>query len=242
MISQHTFMFPFQWDYIASDKGKENLPYNQRSNIKDFDKIFSQYNTLKRVQYVIDNSALKYNEYTYFHPFVRKALYHMSDKDPMYYYELDEPTGVFTIEYFDGNEKHILNLKLDSICMHIYDTGVGVISYNVINNQYNNDSDILAINEFGRRIYPQYMCENDRLSAKKSFLSNKISGEIGHIKFSEDFMQYSERIESNNVFLPPDHIKKIFGYSDLSQLGDLDLDFVFRSCDEKKEKSASVLW
>lgn len=238
--SKHTFMFPFQWDYIKDIKKKSN--YNERTKLKDFERLFESLdNGLKKVKYKIDNDTEKYNEYTYFHSFVRKAMFYTEDKDFLRYYEIDAPNGEYNIEYLKQNESTkefdtiTLHLSLDSICLHTYDIGVGVISFNLTNYKHQNHESILAINEFGRRLYPQFMNENNRLSAKTAFLPNRIYGSIGNIAFNEDYTAYQNPIDIDNTFLPPDHIKKVFGYMGKEQLGNSNKKFVFTKQYEKKD-------
>lgn len=232
--SVHTFMFPFQWDYIPKSP-QENTLYNRRTNLKDFDRLFSENSPLKRKKFDISNSVIKYSEYSYFHPYVRKALYHTREDDIVYYYEIDEKEGVYNIEYLKNKEVCALSLKLDNVCLHAYDTGVGVLTFNLSNYDYPNKEDILIINEYGRRIYPQYMNSWGRLTAKNSILADRISGNIGRLSFSDDFSQYEEPIQNNSCFLPPQHIRNVFGYSEQAHIGDEGQNFVFRNQEEKKD-------
>ncbi len=235
--SKHTFMFPFQWDYIT--KNKRSL-YNERTKLEDFQRLFdADNNGFKLKKFKIDNDADKYNEFSYFHPFARKALYYTDNNNLLRYYELDQAEGVYNIEYLQYNkeiedfDKNVLKLSLDSICLHVYDTGVGVLSFNLTNFHYSLKEDILKINEFGRRMYPQFMTQENNLAAKMAFLPNRIWGEIGNLQFDEDFSAYQSNVQTDSVFLPPDHIKKVFGYVGEEQIGDIDKNFVFRKQDEQ---------
>lgn len=234
--SIHTFMFPFQWDYLSRNP-KNNIAYNDRTRLSDFDRLFSANSCLKKVKFQVNDSAEKYSEYTYFYPFVRKALYHTKDDDFMLYYELEEEGGVYNIEYkLKTGGNRTLSLTLDSICMHVFDTGVGVLSFNLSNYNYPDKEDILIINDYGRRIYPQYLSEEDCKTkyVKQSFLADKIYGHLGGLSFEDNFEQYENPIENNACFLPPQHIRNIFGYSINNRVGDYEMDFVFRSDDERK--------
>ena len=233
--SVHTFMFPFQWDYLSKDP-KRNIAYNDRTRLSDFDRLFSDNSCLKRKLFQIGDSATKYSEYTYFHPFVRNALYHTQDDDFMRYYELEEEGGVYNIDYKSGGGVRTFSLKLDNICLHVFDTGVGVLSFNLSNYSYPDKEDILIINDYGRRIYPQFLIDggNKTQGAKRNFLADKIYGRLGSFTFEDNFEQYEEPIENNACFLPPQHIRNIFGYSINEKVGDHGKDFVFRGNDERK--------
>lgn len=231
--SVHTFMFPFQWDYLPSNP-QHNIPYNGRTHLNDFDRLFSANSCLRRTKFQIGSSAEKYSEYNYFYPFVRKALYHTRDDDFMRYYELEEEGGEYNICI--KNTQQTLSLTLNSICMHVFDTGVGVLVFNLSNYNHPNPEDILHINDYGRRIYPQYLSPQYGVDGPKgSFLADKIYGHLGDLTFADDFSQYEESIENNACFLPPQHIRNIFGYTCKERIGDEGKDFVFRSDDERKK-------
>jgi len=233
--SIHTFMFPFQWDYLPNNP-KHNITYNRRTRLSDFDRLFSANSPLKKTLFQISDSVSKYSEYTYFHPFVRKALYYTKENDFLRYYELDAKGGVYNIDYQLNEEtKRTLSLTLDSVCLHVFDTGVGVLSFNLSNYDFPNKEDILIINEYGRRIYPQFLIEGIKTKgAKGTFLADKIYGHLGEFSFKDNFEQYEDPIEDNACFLPPQHIRNIFGYSVNERVGDYGKDFVFRSEDERK--------
>ncbi len=232
-------MFPFRWDYISKDKSKEEISYSERTRLSDFDRVFSQCNTLKRTPYLIEDNHQKYNEYTYFHTFTRRALYDSGSSDLdnqiLLYYELNGEVGdFFNIEVLN-HKTYTLNLK--SICLHIYNTGVGVLTFNLENYQYSERGDILHINEFGRRIYPQFLGENKILNTQNDFLAKRIWGGIGtKFQFDENFSQYSEKINPRRTFLAPDFIKKVFGYRGNQREGDRSVNFVFSRLYEAKGK------
>ncbi len=250
--SIHAFMFPFRWDYIPYDSNflgqnipKESISYSERTRLRDFDRVFEKGKTLKRTIFNIEKKREKYNEYTYFHAFARKALYDIGsanmDKQAVLYYELNgKEEDYYQIEVLN---RATYSLKLTSVCLHVYNTGVGVLTFNLENNAYKNPEDILHINEFGRRMYPQYMYGAEGIVATKgTFLANKISGKIAGIVFNEDFSQYStENIQTESTFLAPDFIKKFFGYKKKNEKedekeGDEQVSFVFRKKHEKKGK------
>ncbi|MBK9257708.1 MAG: hypothetical protein IPM42_19800 [Saprospiraceae bacterium] len=237
IYSIHTFMFPFRWDYVSSDKPKENDSYSKRTKLSDFDRVFSACKTLERRPFIIGDDNPNFNEYTYFHEYARKALYDIGnisntpDKNEVLYYDKDGIAGdFFNIEIKDGKKYELFP---NNICVHIYSTGIGILSYNLSNLNYNNENDILEINEYGRRIYPQFLSMNDVRITQGAFLANKISGKIGNIFFEEDFTQYNNSVGVDSTFLPPDHIKKIFGFEG-QEAESIKQSFVFRKSHEQK--------
>ncbi|MBX7226364.1 MAG: CorA family divalent cation transporter [Chitinophagales bacterium] len=237
-ISTHTFMFPFRWDFIYKNKDKEQLTYSKRTDLKKFDEIFSKKDTLKRTFFEIGDNRSKYNEFTYFHVFARKALYDIKatsfDSKEVLYYErdgLDEDFFEIAIK-----NKKTYRLNIQSVCLHVYKTGVGIVSYNLENyDPSTTPDDVLNINDFGRRIYPQFMDKYRRIEqTKEAFLADRIKGKLGEIFFEEDFSQYQTHyFKPEATFLPPDHIKKVFGYADLEPESK-EQDFVFRYDHERK--------
>ncbi|KGN71407.1 hypothetical protein [Porphyromonas sp. COT-239 OH1446] len=234
VYSRHIFIFPFQWDYIAHSSGKGDSPYRERTSLEAFDRVFSEVSPLRRTYFEIGTSAEHYSEYVYFHPFVRPALFATKENESVYCYELAEPGGSYNIKVRGDAEPY--QLVLEKVSVQVFDTGVGVMSFFLRNEKHPNQEDILRINDFGRRIYPQFMAQDDPLAAKNVFLADSISGQLGELNFHDDFKQYTEPIDHRGVFLPPDHIRQIFGYKPTDRVGDSYCRFVFRDCDERKEK------
>lgn len=231
--SKHTFMFPFQWDYHKQSKQNH---YNDRTNLDDFCRLFEQENPkFELTPFQIKESAEKFNEYTYFYAFARKALYYLDDNSLSRYYELEESNGEYHIEFLEKEGKVVKLLQLDSICVHVFETGIGIVSFNLTNTKYADKESVLAINEFGRRMYPQFMDADNRMKAKNNFLANRIYGTLGTFSFEEDFSAYENSIDVNATFLPPDYIKKVFGYKGEEKIGDIGKKFVFRRADEQKD-------
>ncbi|MBK7010294.1 MAG: hypothetical protein IPH36_17490 [Saprospiraceae bacterium] len=69
-----------------------------------------------------------------------------------------------------GSRKEIY-LTIDGLTLHFYNTGVGVLSYNLSNTEPSqaNSETLLQINEYGRRIYPQFISSVGLLSPKNFF-------------------------------------------------------------------------
>lgn len=251
MPNIHAFMFPFRWDYICKDYNrwgqkisKEHTPYSDRTRLSDFHRLFERHNTLQLTPYTLGEDPQKYNEYTYFHAFARKALYYTGsetdhDKNTVLYYELNGGAGdYYEIEVGYHGFAKTYHLQFKSICMHIYNTGVGVLTFNLESN-YEAQEDILHINEFGRRMYPQFLGAGEaRVAAAQGvFLPQSVEGRIGNLRFKEDFKQYDKQaLKPESTFLPPAFIRIVFGYGEQTREGDYGLDFVFRKAHEGKGK------
>ncbi|MBK9302255.1 MAG: hypothetical protein IPN14_17055 [Bacteroidetes bacterium] len=209
-ISKHLFLFPFKWS-----KPKADLSYSPFINnevMDEFEKKLLSLANWEAVPYTQFNSEVEYNEYNYFYANVREALYSNTEstdtilkhfnfkKNPGENY-----LGSYQIQ-LDGKaikdkKKSPENLypkgityELDliKINLNIYQTGVGILSFHTENNKHSNVEDILAINQFGRRIAPPFLpisaCKNEELAESLKLILN------GHEFQTEDFAIF----EGNN--------------------------------------------
>jgi len=154
LYSYHTFMLPFV--FKGEFKEKENWVYEP---------------------FGIKNQR-DYNEYIYFYKHVQDAIYNKENKNKedaqqwiSKYYEYKEQKGTYTINC----KKGIFELVLDGISLRVFNTNVAILSFNLKNTNYSELDDILAINDFGRRIYPQFLGKNFTCDTKNAFLANSIS-------------------------------------------------------------------
>ena len=174
-LSYHIFLFPFKWDYKASQKDFEDIAFERRTDIDAFAGLL-QNPHWQRKPFTIDK-AQDYNEFIYFYDFVRDALFDSGKETVLQQYEYEYnifKESKYVIHLKDGST---YELNIDKILLNVYTTGVGILSYHLKNNKenYGDISDILRINEFGRRIYPQFLDEKDFTNTtKKAFLADRI--------------------------------------------------------------------
>ncbi len=218
--SIHIFIFPFRWrfrngssfsvieDKLALNKISKNINSDFWEKIEFSHKICRDFQT--------------YNEYAYFYPQVRDIL---SIKDPeeermlnvlQYQYRiLRELQPQYKILLKEGKE---YRLDIENITLNLYPHGVGIFVFHLQNYRYRNKIDILKINDYGRRIFPQYLgIGEDYVSApKNSFLADKIglyniNTEFGNI-VEEDFSYYNNHNNLNKQsFRLPAFIGKLLG-------------------------------
>lgn len=229
LYSYHVFLFSFQWYYTG--KNYKHKTFEEKTALKDFMELM-QNTPWKRSKLSPDN-ILYYNEYNYFYDFVRDILYDKpvgdgaAVKEPEFiaHYEYDiEPDELFyTISIQDKDYK----LHIDSILLHLYNTGIGVLSFH-LNNRFKNQShkeDILKINQYGRRLYPpffkmhpQKIGQQEQFNnggfdyglkgVKESELASSIT--IGNT-ISENWIDYTNPQHfSKNPFNIPAFIKTLF--------------------------------
>jgi hypothetical protein len=154
--SYHIFYFPFTWKipgnekYVFSERvSLDNVTINSLSNWENINEpLTDQY---KRELF---------NEKNFFYPFVHPLLYDDGNQNSIIrHYERKEAYNKDIIYKIGVKADHIsvYELKVRSICLNLYTTGVGILIFYLENNKYPAFEDILRINQFGRRVYPPFM-------------------------------------------------------------------------------------
>jgi hypothetical protein len=142
-----------------------------------------------------------YNEYTYFHPFVRKALFQGEKRkqDTMLssHYAFHAQHGSYTISRCDGNT---YELVCEGVTLRHFEGGVGILSLHLKNTRYPDLEDVLAINDYGRRIFPPFLGKNFVEDTKQFVLSDSLGlhldGEEWERKEAEEDFTFYSRPES----------------------------------------------
>jgi len=228
LYSYHVFLFPFQWKYTGLYFGDKTL--EERTNLDFFIKSLKN-SHWKNEPFTID-SRLKYNEANYFYDFVRDILYetnesqHENQKDSFiahYHYDIPSDTLYYSIN-LQGKNYHLL---IDSIILHLYNTGIGVLSFhlNNRNSEQKEPDDILKINQYGRRIYPPFFgLDNGIIGTSDQFLPGSFAEglelsrgkEIGYgitiSPFETDgYLEYTAKPNfDDGVFIMPSFFKELF--------------------------------
>lgn len=237
-ISHHIFLMPFQWDYFKYDKKDKpenifDIPFKERSSLAGIIEIMegnlsdsfcnqsTNYHKCWKRYYMNFDSAGDFNEYTYFYNHVREALFDRKDgkieDKTLLQYEYNIPCNLqYVINIKKANAIKEYKLAVENITLNFYDSGVGVFAFHLTNNTYYELDDILNINDFGRRIYPQYISDQpDMLSnVKGNFLADSIvlSSEEANFNICECFDYYTNlsRIAEKKIELPK-HIQCLLG-------------------------------
>lgn len=201
LISYHIFYFPFKWE----KKGLEQENFSTRfnlENIKPTDN--SNWENLPH-PCTDDYRAELYNEKNFFYKFVHNVLYDTGDKanNIIRHFERKEAYQTeltYEIKVIANGKVDIYQLRLKSIVLNLYSTGTGVLIFYLENNQYPEFSDILRINQFGRRIFPPFLGLIDGVSgAKGAELADSIaiSGLNGSAdRYFDDFIGYNSSSET----------------------------------------------
>ena len=160
------FMFPFKYYY----NGKKNTPSKIAQIITDKNKNWRRDPFEKA-------SPPNYNEFYYFHRYVRKAIYDTVDEksghEVMAYlvrddYKMLELRYAVEVEFHKNDEKvfrsETISAKVTSINLHLFDNQVGVLTIVTERNLSGGPisfNDILLYNDLARRIYPPYLGKKD---------------------------------------------------------------------------------
>lgn len=167
IYSYHTFMLPFRFDKIIKPI-KNKYDFYKNNDIDERIKIdATMKNSLLKDGWCHKPFKIKtnydYNEYSYFHNFIRDTLYNQDDFNEnatSYFFEKDYKGGKFYIKAKDST----YDLDLEGLSLRLFDTGIAIFSIELANRKFTqSDIDsILKINDFGRRIYPPYLGKWDK--------------------------------------------------------------------------------
>jgi len=175
IISQHIFMFPFRLKTEDTFKDLKSNIEKDGWHYKPFDFNFDD-----------PDAEAKYNEYVYFHEYVRRAIFSDGSEDISFYFEKAIPDEARIVLYIKGKKSY--TLPIHHISLRLFDTRVGILTIEFLNYDYSAVNDILYINEFGRRIYPQFIDERMGIEkTKEIFLADRIEFYLGGEPIIEDF-------------------------------------------------------
>ncbi|MCD4764626.1 MAG: CorA family divalent cation transporter [Desulfobacterales bacterium] len=195
-------MFPFR---INNPKEKEKVSVDIANIFNAFEESGWEYK-----EYVPDETPANYSEYFYFHKYVRNAVFEKKNLDTVKKLFKSNNDKLEVISYYFGRktdqesyiEFHLKNreepyhLSIDHISLRLFETGIGIIAIELLNYNYEEIKDILHINDFGRRIYPQYLADNGTIEATKdSFLADRIVFQCKDI-YSDECLSYDKYFKS----------------------------------------------
>lgn len=210
MHSKHIFIFPFIWQGKSS-----KLSFEEIDHAIDFDFWESYHFSFK-----IDSEFNTYNTHQYFYEAVRDVLnLETSEGDiSTKLYQYKQLNSDATYRIFIKGLSYSLDLHIVDILLGFYKNGVGYFIFNLTNTNYADHNTILKINDYGRRIFPQflgYSTPSYTDATKYSFLADRIV--IDQVKlpfpsvFAEDFSFYDSFDGSQGIFNLPNHIKCFLG-------------------------------
>ena len=192
VYSYHNFMFPFQWRI----EGYEDKTFSEQISLRNI--AYSHSSNWERsiIPEELNEANDLYNERNYFYEFVHDALYDNGKTNTLIWHcERKEPQHGEVL-YVIESGMHLYKLKVNSINLNLYSTGVGVLTFYLHNEKYQNPSDVLKINQVGRRVFPPYInsVEDRKLIAKSIEILGLQGSETG---YREDFSSYTNKTQSN---------------------------------------------
>jgi Mg2+ and Co2+ transporter CorA len=93
-----------------------------------------------------------YNETAYFHEFFRKTMFTTSENSSSDVYSKE----LISNEVKMTKSKEYL-LTLEKVSLRIFETGIGILSLHIKNSKHPELKSILEINDYGRRLFPEYL-------------------------------------------------------------------------------------
>jgi len=187
-------MFPFRWDELSSKCSNKSEFYSELSidkRVKIDDNFFSNLKASdwESSEFSI-STHLDYNEYAYFYDFVKDSIYNKNSNNfnqTSYYFKKKDfsnncSKGEFKLRVKkQKDEEDYINyeLILDGLSLRVFDTGIAILILEIENREYKELSDILNINDFARRVYPQFLSKDEKgkywtEKTKEAFLPDKI--------------------------------------------------------------------
>jgi len=225
--SYHNFLFPFKWELKGSSDKASLSKRTDLSKIEhciDFD-FWEKF----KFDFKATPTHHTYNDYFYFYNAVRDVLNKGYPHDIRKQKKANNAISGLQYQYKEVKltnakysiaikNKATLQLNISDILLNFYENGVGVFTFQLYNTEHSTFDEILNINEFGRRICPQFLDINTFYvdESKRSFLADTISLEnINSPKgFSiiEDFSYYNLNTNLQQApFKIPNHIQYLMG-------------------------------
>jgi len=181
IISYHNFMFPFRFDKIIekiTDKHEfyREYSFDERVKIDDELKKSLEKDDWDYQPFRVDDN-FDYNEIVYFHDFVKDSLFNTAETfkegATSYYFKKKIEDDNFRLKI---KGRDVYNLKLEGVNLRLFDTGVGILSFEIENYNYPEVEDVLKINDYARRVYPQFIGDDLGSDATKgAFLPDYIT-------------------------------------------------------------------
>jgi hypothetical protein len=193
-------MFPFRWKVTNND----DKPFTEQIDLNSIRYGQSPYWERVGIPPTDEKESNDlYNERNYFYEFVHPALYDdNSDTSLIRHYERREPKRGQGTTYciVCGENMQEYRLDVQAINLNLYSSGVGVLSFYMYNTRYPKTEDVLAINQYGRRVFPPFIGDvQTRIE-----LAHKIEIDGLNGVYSEDFSRYTNNVKSNipAAFIP----------------------------------------
>lgn len=191
MYSYHIFYFPFKWKI----KGREDLLFAEQTNLDNIPwNSYSNWLWLENPEITDDKEQQElYNEQNYYYEFVHPVLYDTGKENSILkHFERKEPQQHDVSYIISTRGGKTYTLKVDAINLNLYKTGVGMLTFFLINERddQKDPDDILTINQYGRRIFPPFFDDiKGKVETAEYLAIEGLNGEPS--LFYEDFSSYA---------------------------------------------------
>lgn len=228
--SYHIFLFPFKWEIYLGKKHQE-APLTQRANLVELSQKVNE-DFWERFTYrpQIDSDGFhNYGEFAYFYDHTRDVLNLNEAYEGVNLKQYRYKGLLSNASYEFSTKTKSYSLEIEDVLLNLYENGVGVVSLFLKNTIYESKEDVFLINDFGRRIYPQYLGgyipHTD--APKGSFLASQIRLSGVHTwlgnHVTEDYSHYDSLARlQNQPFVLPKHLSAFMGEGFKTMHPDLD--------------------
>lgn len=217
--SKHIFLFPFRWE-VKKKEHSEDLPIGKKTILTDlYKKVDPKYWDAFKYSPKIDDGFNTYNEFSYFYDHARDVL-NISPRQEyvkvkQFKYKISA-SSTYCIDINNTGKEY--TLQITDVLLNVYESGIGVLSLHLNNTSYSDFDTILLINDYGRRLYPQFLGDTSPFTSgpKHSFLANKLTIRdtltwMGN-EVLEDFNHYNSLVNlTTSPFRIPNHIACFLG-------------------------------
>ncbi len=203
------------------------LPFTFSGEVKAVNRALCKKGDWDYHTFDVGESHENYNEYIYFYEHVRKTLYglkSLNETQASYYFEHKKQRG--TLDVVVGEKTYVLDIV--GISMRTFETSVAILTIELENTLYGEPKDVLSINDFVRRLYPQFLTEKtdtqSRLDVVKgALLPHSVSMTLeGEASVKEDFSYYEKKENlSHDVTHLPAYIHTLLGSAFSSHCDDV---------------------
>ena len=193
VYSYHTFILPFSWSE-SGDKYQKFVGYFESNNYWECDDIENS-NSLRTTERGLtqEEQVRLYNEYQYFTPYARKAIYGLDEKIVRNF--------SFMPQQIDSNAHYCIrknhndyDLNIKAIKLKVFNTGIALLVFECENTRYHNIEAAKDINDYGRRITLPFIPDNPDYSIAADCLTISISEKVA---FTSDFRAFIKNKEKD---------------------------------------------
>ena len=191
IYSYHTFLLPFRFDYVTQDVvSKEELyrtsSFQERVDIEKL-KYFLESEGWEYEPFRIDSDEC-YSESVYYYDYVNEVLFNkerFDAEDISWNFVKKFGKAKLHFKIYCSNE---YELQIEQISLRVFFSGVAILVIAAKNCKYEKPEDILKINEYARRVYPQFLPLE---GVKNAFLPDWITIRLDKESVTENFQEYS---------------------------------------------------